>query len=109
TLILAFPAFGLLNVPPDLGVDARQMLLVLGANLAVGLPLSVYPCVLDGLGRYTVKTAIRTSMLLLRALLLVVGIGIGKGGMRLLDIALIITLCNVAEYLLIALAAYLLL
>jgi O-antigen/teichoic acid export membrane protein len=109
TLILAFPAFALLNVPTEMGQDAKQMLLILGANLALGLPMSVFPCVLDGLGRYTVKTAIRTAVLVLRALVILIAIGMGRGALGLLEIAVIVTLCNVVEYLLLALAAYLLL
>jgi O-antigen/teichoic acid export membrane protein len=109
TLILAFPAFGFLNVPGEMAVDAREMLLILGANLALGLPMSVFPCVLDGLGRYTVKTAIRTGVLLLRALVIMIAIGMGKGTLGLLDVAVIVTLCYVVEYVLLALAAYLLL
>src|SRR5947209_10559298 len=57
-LALALPS--VLTIPPPLAAEARSMLLLLGVNLAVGLPLGVFPSVLDGLGRFTVKTAIRT-------------------------------------------------
>ena len=48
-------------------------------TLAVGLPLSVFPSVLDGLGRYPVKTAVRTTALLVRAPLFVLVVGHGGG------------------------------
>src|SRR5438445_5825727 len=56
TLIFAYPAFGWLNVPGDLATEGQWMLILLGLNLAVGLPMNVFACVLDGLGRYPAKS-----------------------------------------------------
>src|SRR5262249_50518570 len=43
------------NIPAELVDEARGMLLLLGCNLAIGLPLGVFPAVLDGLERYPAK------------------------------------------------------
>jgi O-antigen/teichoic acid export membrane protein len=67
TLIVAFPAFALLHVPADLAEEGRWMLVLLGLNLAVGLPMSVFPSVLDGLGRYPAKSLLRAVGTIIRA------------------------------------------
>jgi O-antigen/teichoic acid export membrane protein len=102
TLTLAFPGFRWFNLPDDMAGEARWMFVLLGCNLAVGLPMGVFPCVLDGLGRFPVKTAIRTSVLVARVPLFLVVMHKGAG---LIGIACAITACNLAEYLLLAVAA----
>jgi O-antigen/teichoic acid export membrane protein len=102
TLAVAFPAFGLLHVPEDLAAEGRWMLVLLGLNLAVGLPMSVFNCLLDGLGRYPAKSAIRTTCILLRSgvFLLVI-----RSGGSLLAVALTVTACSMVEHVAMALAA----
>ena len=79
------------------------MLVLLGFNLAVGLPLNVFPSLLDGLARYPAKTAIRTAGLIGRtALFLII---IGKGG-GLIPLAWSITGCTLAEHLVLAVACW---
>jgi O-antigen/teichoic acid export membrane protein len=103
TLTLAFPGFRWLNIPVEFGDEARWMFVLLGFNIAIGLPMSVFPCVLDGLGRFPIKTAIRTSVLLARVPLFLLVIHQGGG---LIGIACAITACNLAEHLLLAMASW---
>jgi O-antigen/teichoic acid export membrane protein len=102
-LTIAFPLAVFLNIPADLVVEARWMLVLLGINLAIGLPLNVFSCVLDGLGRYPAKSALRTGSLVLRlpVFLLVLN---NNGG--LIGLACAITACNLVEYLSLAVAAH---
>jgi O-antigen/teichoic acid export membrane protein len=86
----------LFDLPPDLEVEGRCLLVLLGFNLAVGLPLGVYPCVLDGLGRYPAKTAIRTVTLLIRVPLFLMVVWSDLG---LVGLGWVITGLNVAEHL----------
>jgi O-antigen/teichoic acid export membrane protein len=100
---LAFPLAPVLGIAEELRTDAQWMLVLLGLNLAIGLPLSVFPCVLDGLGRYPAKTILRTTVLIIRSILFVVILNRGGG---LIGLAWAITGCNLAEHLLMALAAW---
>jgi O-antigen/teichoic acid export membrane protein len=103
-IALALAAVGpqLLGIPGPLVEDARWLLVLLGFNLAAGLPLSVFSCVLDGLGRFSVKTSIRTAYVLVRSGLFVLIVGNGGG---LVPLAWAITGCSLAEHLGIGLAA----
>lgn len=96
--------FGLnaLHVPDDLQAEARVAILLLSVNLALGLPLGVFPAVLDGLGRYPAKTVVRTTGLVVRIPLFIAIIHAGGG---LIEIAWMITISNVLEHLALALAA----
>ncbi|HXG11939.1 MAG TPA: oligosaccharide flippase family protein [Gemmataceae bacterium] len=104
-LVLAIAGGGmqLLKVPADLAGEACCMLLLLGFNLAVGLPLGVFPSILDGLERYPAKTAIRTAALVVRSAALVL---IVRGGGGLVELAWAITVCNLGEHLAMAGAAW---
>jgi O-antigen/teichoic acid export membrane protein len=86
----------LTKIPFDLLHEARWMLILLGFNLAIGLPLNVFPSLLDGLGRYPAKTAIRTAGLLFRTALFLV-VSWNQGG--LIALAWVITGCNILEQL----------
>jgi O-antigen/teichoic acid export membrane protein len=105
TIALGLAWFGmaLFNVPPDLLGEARWMLALLGLNLALGLPLGVFPSVLDGLGRYPAKTLIRTASLVVRSGLYLAVLHAGGG---LIALAWAITACTVAEHLGMAVAAW---
>jgi O-antigen/teichoic acid export membrane protein len=100
---LAWLGMGLFHVPDDLLGEARWMLTLLGVNLAAGLPLGVFPSALDGLGRYPVKTLIRTGSLVARSALYVAVLHWGGG---LIALAWVITACNLAENAGMAIAAY---
>ena len=47
--------------------DATAFMLVMLVNLAITLPLSVYPSVLDGLERFAAKSGVRIVALAMRA------------------------------------------
>jgi O-antigen/teichoic acid export membrane protein len=99
----AVVADDLWTIPPHLLVEARWMLVLLGLNLGLGLPLSVFPSVLDGLGRYPAKTAIRTLGIVARSTLFLIVV-YRHGGLR--GLAWSITLCNLGEHLVHAVAAW---
>jgi O-antigen/teichoic acid export membrane protein len=100
-LVLACAASAgcLLGFPADLEHEARWLLILLGLNLGVGLPLNVFPCILDGLGRFPAKTTVRTIGLFIRAALFLMVINTGGG---LIELAWVITGLNVAEHLALA-------
>jgi O-antigen/teichoic acid export membrane protein len=102
TLVLGFPAFPLLGVPADLAAEGRWMLVLLGLNLAVGLPANVFACVIDGLGRYPTRSAIRTAGTVVRAVLFLVLMRRGGG---LVAVAVAVTACALLEHLGMAVAA----
>jgi O-antigen/teichoic acid export membrane protein len=93
----------LVKVPPELVHEARWMLVLLGFNLALGLPLNVFPSLLDGLARYPAKTAIRTVGLLGRTGLFLIVIWKDGG---LIPLAWSITVCNILEHLILAAACW---
>jgi O-antigen/teichoic acid export membrane protein/glycosyltransferase involved in cell wall biosynthesis len=93
---------GALGVPADLQGEARVAILLLSVNLALGLPLGVFPAVLDGLGRYPAKTLVRTAGLMVRIPLFIAIIYSGGG---LVELAWMITGSNVLEHIALAVAA----
>ena len=103
TLLLAFPAFAWLNVPADLAGEGRWMLTLLGLNVAVGLPMNVFACILDGLNRYPAKSAIRTTILVARSVLLLVLLRLGGG---LVGVAVLVSACTLVEHLAMAVAVF---
>jgi O-antigen/teichoic acid export membrane protein len=102
-LLLAGAGMHLLKVPAEMAGEARGMLVLLGVNLALGLPLSVFPSVLDGLECYPTKTMIRTAALALRS---VVFLLIVRSGGGLFALAWTITACNLLEHAALAAAAW---
>ena len=58
--------FASAKVPDGLRAEAAVMAAVSVLALAATLPLSVYPAVLDGMGRFALKSTVRTAFLLLR-------------------------------------------
>jgi O-antigen/teichoic acid export membrane protein len=103
TLALAAIGSTLTKVPVELLREARWMLTLLGFNLAIGLPLNVFPSLLDGLARFPAKTVIRTAGLLLRTGLFLVVLW-KQGG--LISLAWAITACNLLELLALAAACW---
>ncbi len=93
----------LFRLPPELIAEARWMFFLLGTNLALGLPLSVYLNVLFGLGRYPTSATIRLSYLALGSILSVVVIRRGGG---LIALGCLITAVNTAQNLTLAWAVH---
>ncbi len=100
---LAATGIGFRHVPPPLRAETTWTLVLLGVNLALGLPLGVFPSMLDGLGRYPARTGIRTAGLLARVPLILAVLG-GDGAM--LRVAGVVTACNVVEHAALALALW---
>jgi O-antigen/teichoic acid export membrane protein len=88
------------QIPADLLPEARWLLILLGTNLGLGLPLSIFCAVLSGLGRYPAQNAIRTTGLVIRSLLL---LAVARSGGGLVPLAVVITVSTVCEH--VALAA----
>src|SRR5438067_13701661 len=65
-LFLSLFADHFLNIPPELRGEIRLVFVLVVANFAVALPLSVFPAMLDGLNAFTAKSTTRTVFLLLR-------------------------------------------
>lgn len=101
-LIGAIPGLIFRTLTPSLQGEASYMLVLLGFNLAMGLPLGVFSSVLDGLECYPCKVTIRIIFQLLRAGLFV---GIVRSGGGLIDLAWAITCCSMAENAVMAVAA----
>ncbi|HET7225763.1 MAG TPA: oligosaccharide flippase family protein [Candidatus Eisenbacteria bacterium] len=59
--------------------EARAVVLIAGASLAIGFPLGVFGAALSGLQRYDIANVIGTAVTVLRALLFVVVLKAGTG------------------------------
>src|SRR5262249_46330027 len=92
--IVPFAAPGLERKLGDHGDVAAFMLLML-ANLAVTLPLSVFPTILDGLQRYASKSAVRLAFLALRVGGIVYAMETRPG---LWSLAIVYTIVNLLEH-----------
>ena len=83
--------------------DAGSFLLLMLANLAVTLPLSIFPSVLDGLERFAAKSAVRITFLALRTAAIVV---LMETGPSLWGLGIVYTVCNLAEHTALAVLAF---
>lgn len=75
--------------------DVLPFMLLMLANLAATLPLSVFPSVLDGLERFAAKSAVRIGFLAVRTIGVVWAMT-EYGG--LLPLAIVYTVVNIAEH-----------
>jgi O-antigen/teichoic acid export membrane protein len=69
--------------------------LLMVANLAVTLPLSLFPSVLDGLERFALKSAVRVVMLTVRT---IGTVAVLESRPSLLNLGVLITVCNLVEH-----------
>jgi O-antigen/teichoic acid export membrane protein len=92
------------SIPPDLEGEMQWMLRLLGINLTVGLVMSVFHAVLDGLGRYPTKVIIRISTTFLVRIPLFLAVVWSGGG--LIELAWAVTACHLIDHGLIAVAAF---
>lgn len=83
--------------------DVLPFMLLMLANLAATLPLSVFPTILDGLDRYAAKSAVRLAFLALRTAAIVWTVNATTG---LLPLAIVFTVSNLAEHAAFALLAF---
>ncbi len=79
--------------------DVLPFMLLMLANLAATLPLSVFPSVLDGLERFSAKSAVRVAALGVRTAGIVAAVNTRPG---LLPLAVVYTVTNLAEHVLMA-------
>ena len=100
--LVPFIAPGLERKLGEHGDIAPFMFLML-ANLAVTLPLSVFPTMLDGLQRYAVKSAVRLAFLSLRVSGIVYVMETQPG---LWPLAIVFTVTNLLEHAVMALLAF---
>jgi O-antigen/teichoic acid export membrane protein len=103
TLAMAFGWQRPLGLPSDVASDARWLLVLLGLNLAVGLPLRVYAAALHGLGQYPIQNAIRVTILLVRSALVLAVLHFG-GGLK--GLGLVVLACGLLDYFAMAIAAW---
>jgi len=87
-----------LAVPGQRG-EFRWLFRILVLNFAATLPLSVYPAMLDGLGRFEFKGAVRIGVLALRVPLT---LAVLRSANPLLALAGVVTACNLLEHALLA-------
>ncbi len=73
------------------------------ANLALTLPLSVFPSILDGLERFALKSGIRISILALRT---AGTVWVMEESPSLLNLGILFTACNLLEHSLFAIASF---
>lgn len=83
--------------------DVAEFLLVMLANLAATLPLSVFPAILDGLERFAAKSAVRVVFLAVRTVGIAWAVRSGPG---LLPLALVYTVTNLAEHAVMAMLCF---
>jgi O-antigen/teichoic acid export membrane protein len=83
--------------------DVAAFMLLMLANLAVTLPLSVFPTILDGLQRFAVKSVVRLAFLALRVGGIVYAIETAPG---LWSLAVVFTVTNLLEHAVMALLAF---
>jgi O-antigen/teichoic acid export membrane protein len=89
------------KVPAELRLEVWDMAVVSIVAMALSLPLSIFPAILDGLGRFAVKSTLRTLFLCLR----VAGVfAVIHYQGSLVTLALVFAVSAVAEQLAMALA-----
>ena len=79
TVVLSIYVDRLFKIPPEFHSDARWLLLMTGASVAVGFPLGVIGGILEGLQRYYIQSWMNIVSNLLRAALIVVALQRGGG------------------------------
>jgi O-antigen/teichoic acid export membrane protein len=100
-LALAFgPQLGLRTGDPR---DATVFMLVMMVNLAVTLPGSVFPSILEGLERFAIKAAIRLTFIVVKAIGYV---AVTWNGQSLVPLAVVALGCTLAEHAVMALACW---
>ena len=79
TVVLSMYVDKIFKIPPELHSTARWLLLMTGASVAVGFPLSVMNGILEGLQRYYILSWTNIVSNIARAILIVVALEHGKG------------------------------
>lgn len=83
--------------------EIRWLFRLLVLNFAISLPMSVFPAMLDGLGRFVFKSGVRTAIVFLRVPLTIHALTYEQ---RLIALGIVITSCQLMEQLLLALGTW---
>lgn len=83
--------------------EVTGFMLLMLANLAVSLPLSLFPSVLDGLERFGAKSVVRIGFLAVRTAATII---LMEHEPSLMGLAVIFTICNLAEHLVMAVLCF---
>jgi len=86
----------------DYANEIRWLFRLLVLNFGLSLPMSVFPAILDGLGEFLFKSSVRTIMLGIRAALTIIALTYEQ---RLIALGIVITGCQIVEYLWLAAGA----
>jgi O-antigen/teichoic acid export membrane protein len=97
------PLFDRIQKYPELAWEGRWLLVLFGINLGFGLPLKVFTCVLDALGRYPAQMVVRLLVLMVRSGLLV---WVASNGGGLVPLGIVIVVCSLAEHVILAAVAW---
>ncbi len=92
--VWVLPLFDRIQQLPELAAEAKWLLILLGMSLGLGLPLKVFICMLDALGRYPGQVAVRLGALVIRTALLL-AVAWNDGG--LVALGIVITACHILE------------
>lgn len=92
TLVVAFQFGHWFHLTPEAEPQARIVLLLAGASVALGFPLGVFGAALSGLQRYDLANAIGMGVSVLRALAFVVVLRLGYGLIGLAAASLVMNL-----------------
>ena len=99
TGIGSFYLGSLFQIPPNLLQTARWLLVLVGTEVALGFPLSVFVGVIEGLQRFSWLNLAQIGCTLIRALFVVIVLNRGQG---LLSVALITVTLNLVSHALLA-------
>jgi O-antigen/teichoic acid export membrane protein len=83
--------------------EIRWLFRLLVLNFAISLPMSVYPAMLDGLGRFVFKSSVRSAVVFVRVPLTIYALTYEQ---RLIALGLVITGCQLLEQLILALGTW---
>ena len=104
--LIAFMADTIFTVPPPLLPTIQVVLVLLGMNIGLELPLAVFGALLTGLQRYATLSVLRTSGGIVRAIALYLAIVNGGGLIALASISLAAMLLERTMITIAALRAY---
>ncbi len=92
-----------LEAKADGADDVLPFMLLMLLNLAATLPLSVFPSILDGLERFSAKSAVRLGFLVIRTTGILFAMATRPG---LVPLAVVYTLANLAEHAVLAILCF---
>lgn len=98
TAVGAAKAAALFKVPPGYGPTVEALFLIVGAGVALQLPLFVFGAILEGLQRFVLLNAVQFAGAVLRAVLIVVALTHGGGVLMLAVITMGVGVLSCVPY-----------